>query len=131
MMREALFSKIHFARVTRCLPEYSGSITIDGDILEAVGLRPNEKVLVADTKTLSRFETYVFFGERGSGCIEVNGAAASLTAVNNPVIIMSFCHLNEHDFENHRPKIVICDEKNRIIESLEYKSAKEIEKAGI
>ena len=128
MNREALFAKIHYARVTGCLPEYSGSITIDSDLLDATGIRPNEKVLVADTVTLNRFETYVFLGRRGSKCIEVNGAAASLTSVGNPIIIMSFCHLDEEEFNTHCPKIVICDNQNVITKAFEYQSASEWEK---
>ena len=129
MNREALFAKIHYARVTSCLPDYSGSITIDADLLKATGIRPNEKVLVADTVTLNRFETYVFAGKKGSRCIEVNGAEASLTSIGNPVIIMSFCHLEDEEFNVHCPKIVICDAENSIAEEFEYQSASELEKA--
>ena len=120
MLREALYAKIHMATVTQCNPEYSGSITIDADLLDATGLRVNEKVLVADANSTNRFETYVFRGEPGSGIIGVNGAAAQLTGIGHRVIIMSFCHLDAEEFSSHRPKVVICDANNRVTESIEY-----------
>ena len=120
MLREALFAKIHMCTVTECNPDYSGSITIDSDLLDATGLRVNEKVLVADANSTNRFETYVFKGEAGSGIIGVNGAAAHLTGIGHKMIVMSFCHLEEQAFGRHRPKVVICDEHNGIRETLEY-----------
>ena len=69
MLREALFAKIHRATVTLCNPDYMGSITIDPDLLDATGMRVNEKVLIADIDSMNRFETYVFRGTRGSGVI--------------------------------------------------------------
>ena len=68
----------------------------------------------------NRFETYIFRGERGSGVIGVNGAAARLTAVGNRVIVMSFCHLTLEELKLHRPKVVICTPDNRIAEQLSY-----------
>ena len=120
MIREALFAKIHMCTVTQCNPEYSGSITIDSNLLDATGLRVNEKVLVADASSTNRFETYIFKGEAGSGIIGVNGAAAHLTGIGHKMIVMSFCHLDEHEFGRHRPKVVICDDQNGILETLEY-----------
>ena len=120
MLREALYAKIHMATVTQCNPEYSGSITIDSDLLDATGLRVNEKVLVADANSTNRFETYVFEGESGSGIIGVNGAAAQLTGIGHRVIIMSFCHLDEQEFSAHRPKVVICDADNRVEKLIQY-----------
>ena len=120
MLREALFAKIHMCTVTARNPEYSGSITIDSNLLDATGLRVNEKVLVADANSTKRFETYVFRGEPGSGVIGVNGAAAQLTGIGHKVIVMSFCQLDEREFGEHRPKVVICDSENRITEHIEY-----------
>lgn len=120
MLREVLYAKIHMATVTQCNPEYSGSITIDSDLLDATGLRVNEKVLVADANSTNRFETYVFEGESGSGIIGVNGAAAQLTGIGHRVIIMSFCHLDEREFSEHRPKVVICDADNRVEKLIQY-----------
>ena len=120
MLREALYAKIHMATVTECNPMYSGSITIDEDLLTATGLRVNEKVLVADADSTNRFETYIFKGESGSGMIGVNGAAAKLTGIGHKVIIMSFCQLDDAEFSNHSPKVIICDEHNRVQETIEY-----------
>jgi aspartate 1-decarboxylase len=120
MLREALFAKIHHATVTLCSPDYMGSITIDPDLLDATGMRVNEKVLVADVDSTNRFETYIFRGERGTGVIGVNGAAARLTNIGNRVIIMSFCHLTLEEMQAHRPKVVVCTPDNRIGQLLAY-----------
>ena len=120
MLRTMLFAKIHGATVTQCDPSYVGSITIDTDLLDATGLRVNEKVLVCDVDTGSRFETYIFKGEAGSGIIGVNGAAARLTSVGNSLLIMSFCQLTADELEAHRPTVVILDANNRVERTLEY-----------
>ena len=120
MLREALFAKIHRATVTLCSPDYMGSITIDPDLLDATGMRVNEKVLVADIDSTNRFETYIFRGTRGSGVIGVNGAAARLSGVGHRVIIMSFCHLGLEELKLNRPKVVICTPDNKIGQFLEY-----------
>lgn len=123
MLRETLFAKIHRATVTDCNVDYMGSITIDPVLLEATGMAVNEKVLVADCDNGQRFETYIFLGERGSGEIKVNGAAARRTGVGHKVLIMSFCHLTPQELATFRPKVVICDEQNRIEEFIEYPAA--------
>lgn len=123
MLREALFAKIHRATVTECHPDYMGSITIDPDLLDATGLCVNEKVLVADCDNGERFETYIFKGARGSGVIGVNGAAANITGIGHRVLIMSFCQLSEDELRTHQPRVVICDEKNRIMRELRYDPA--------
>lgn len=120
MLREALFAKIHMASVTECNPEYTGSITIDQDLLDATGMRANEKVLVADGENANRYETYIFAGERGSGIIGINGAAAPLTDVGHRVIIMSFCRLDEDEYARHRPKVVVCTRENRVEQVIDY-----------
>ena len=120
MLREVLFAKIHGASVTQCDPDYVGSITIDTDLLDATGLRVNEKVLVCDVDSGSRFETYVFKGDAGSGIIGINGAAARLTAPGNTVLIMSFCHMTTEEMADHRPKVAIIGDDNRITEMIEY-----------
>ena len=122
MLREFLFAKIHAATVTRCDPEYVGSITIDSDLLDAVGMRVNEKVLVCDVDNGSRFETYVLKGGAGSGEIGVNGAAARLTATGHRVIVLSFCQLGDDEIDVHHPKVAVVDEANRIRELIEYPS---------
>ena len=125
MLREALFAKIHRATVTDCNVDYMGSITVDPVLLEATGMVVNEKVLVADCDNGQRFETYVFLGERGSGEIRVNGAAARRTGVGHQVLIMSFCQLTPQELATHRPKVVICDARNGIKEFFKYPAAGE------
>ena len=99
MLREALYAKIHYAVVTECHPDYMGSITIDPLLLEATGIQLNEKVLVADCDNGNRFETYVFEGERGSGIIGVNGAAANLTGIGHRILVLSFCQLTAEELD--------------------------------
>lgn len=120
MIRQALFAKIHRAVVTDSNPDYMGSVTIDPVLLEATGMVVNEKILVADCESGARFETYIFEGERGSGAVVVNGAAAHRTAVGNHILIMSFAGMTADELATHRPKVVICDEHNGIAELLRY-----------
>jgi aspartate 1-decarboxylase len=120
MLRQVLFAKIHRAVVTACRPDYIGSLTIDPALLEATGMVVNEKILVCDCENGERFETYIFQGERGSGAIEVNGAAALCTEVGHHLLIMSFAAVTPEELKAHRPKVVICDERNRIAELLRY-----------
>jgi aspartate 1-decarboxylase len=123
MLREALFAKIHRATVTRCNPDYIGSITIDPVLLDACGMAVNEKVLVADCANAQRFETYVFKGQPNTGMIEVNGAAANRTGIGHQVLIMSFCLLTTEELKTHRPRVVICTPENTIARLLEYDPA--------
>jgi aspartate 1-decarboxylase len=120
MLREVLFAKIHQAVVTGCHPDYQGSITIDPELLDETGMAVNEKVLIADCNNGNRFETYIFRGERGSGEIHVNGAAADLTGVGHRVLILAFCQLTPEEMQTFRPRVIICDERNRVMERLEY-----------
>lgn len=122
MLREMMSSKIHRAVVTRCDLEYVGSITIDADLLAAVGLRPNEKVLVCDIDNGSRFETYVIRGEAGSGEIGINGAAARLTAEGHRVIIIAFAQVAAEELDRHVGRVIVCDAHNGIEQRLEYTS---------
>lgn len=120
MIRQVLFAKIHRAVVTDSNPDYMGSATIDPILLEATGMVVNEKILVADCETGTRFETYIFEGERGSGAVVINGAAAHQTAVGHHVLIMSFAGMTHDELAMHRPRVVICDEHNGIAELLRY-----------
>lgn len=120
MLREALHAKIHRATVTHCEPDYIGSMTIDADLLDACGMRPNEKVVIADVTSGSRFETYIFKGARGSGVICVNGAAARLSGIGHLVIIMSFCFLTAEELAAHRPTVVLPTPDNRVGRVLRY-----------
>jgi len=131
MLREVLFAKIHRATVTDCNPDYMGSITIDPNLLDAVGMVVNEKVLVADCNNGARFETYIFLGERGAGEIKVNGAAADLTGIGHEVLIMSFCQLDPSELATHRPKVAICAKDNTVSELIEYPAARLVEPAAL
>lgn len=122
MLRTMLSGKIHRATITQCDPDYVGSITIDADLLEAAGMLPNERVLVADIDNAVRFETYIILGERGSGVIGINGAAAHLVAVGQKVIIMSFGQYQDAELTDHEARVVVADERNRIAQTLAYSS---------
>ena len=113
-MRWLLRSKIHQATVTEANLDYIGSITIDEDLSEMVGLMVGEKVLVADKTNGARLETYVIRGERGSGTICMNGAAAHLIKAGDQVIIMGF-ELSDSPIT---PRIILVDEKNRFVRFL-------------
>ncbi|MFW6189865.1 MAG: aspartate 1-decarboxylase [Planctomycetota bacterium] len=113
-MRWFLRSKIHNATVTQARIDYEGSITIDEALLEKVGLRPGEKVLVADCNNGARVETYVIAGERGSGSVCMNGAAARLIHRGDQVIIMGF-ELSEEPVEARK---VLVDENNDFVRYL-------------
>ena len=115
-MRWMLRSKIHRATVTETRADYEGSITVDELLVERAGLRFGEKVLVADVDNGARFETYVMRGDRGSGIVAVNGAAAHLCDTGDKVIIMGF-ELTDADM---RAKIVVVDGKNKISEEYSY-----------
>ena len=114
-MREVLSSKIHRAWVTDANPDYVGSILIDKDLMDRVNLWDFEKVLVCDITNSNRFETYAIAGERGSGVIAVQGAAARLSATGNCVIIMSFEVTNERP----DPQMILVDQDNRFVKYLE------------
>lgn len=120
MLRKVLHSKVHRATVTKALPDYVGSITIDADILRAIGLRVNDAVLVANCRTGARFETYVFWGEPGSGKIEVNGAAAHLVEPGDKVIVMHFALLSDQEHATHRPRAAIMRDDNTIERVMVY-----------
>ncbi|MBC9873527.1 aspartate 1-decarboxylase [Macrococcoides bohemicum] len=114
MIRTMMNSKIHRARVTEANLNYVGSITIDQDILDAVDILPNEKVQIVNNNNGARLETYVISGERGSGVICLNGAAARLVQVDDIIIIISYAQLNEEELKHHEPKVVVMDENNKI-----------------
>jgi len=109
-------SKIHRAHVTEANLNYIGSITIDEDLMETAGLIEYEKVLVLNINNGNRFETYVMAGERGSGTICINGAAARLVLPGDLVIILAFGTLSEDEAKNFKPNIVFVDENNKIKE---------------
>jgi len=114
MLLKVLRSKIHRATVTAAEIDYVGSITIDPDLIDAAGMVAGECVLVADLTDGARFETYVMVGERGSGTICINGAAARLVRVGDKVIIMAFAYAEPQEARQIKPSIVLVDDDNRI-----------------
>ncbi len=120
MFRTMMKGKIHRAAVTEANLDYVGSITIDRDILDAVDMLPNEKVAVVNNNNGARFETYIIAGERGSGVICVNGAAARLVQPNDIVIIISYALVAEEHVRTHEPKIAIMGKGNTIAEMIGY-----------
>lgn len=126
MFRTMMNGKIHRAVVTEANLNYVGSITIDTDILDAVGMVPNEKVQIVNNNNGARFETYIIPGERGSGVICVNGAAARLVQEGDIVIIISYAMIAEENVQNHEPKVAIMDENNRIKNMINHEPEKTI-----
>src|SRR4030043_1469338 len=113
-MRTMLKSKIHRARVTQCNVAYEGSITIDKDLMEAADLLTYEKVDVLNINNSARFHTYAIEGERGSGEICLNGAAARLVAKGDIVIILSYHVVTEDEAATATPSLVYLNSQNRI-----------------
>ena len=113
-MRIMMSGKIHRATVTEANVDYEGSITIDKDLMEAADMLPFEQVHVLDVDNGARLETYIIEGERGSGVICINGAAARLVHEGDKVIIIAYQTVSEADALHMEPKVVFVDEKNRI-----------------
>lgn len=114
MYLHLLKSKLHCATVTEANLHYMGSITIDEDLMDAAGLLPNEQVHVVNNNNGERIETYVIRGERGSGCICLNGAAARKFQVGDSIIIMAYATMTAEEARNFSPCVIFPDEKNRI-----------------
>lgn len=114
MTLEMLKGKIHRATVTQAELNYVGSITVDEELLEAAGILEYEKVQIVDVDNGSRFETYTICGQRGSGMICLNGAAARCVSVGDRIIIMAYAGLDAQEAKSHKPSVVFVDEQNRI-----------------
>src|SRR5690625_3604364 len=119
MYRTMMKSKIHRARITDANLNYVGSVTIDQDILDKVDILPNEKVQIVNNNNGARLETYVIPGERGTGIICLNGAAARLVQKDDIVIIISYVSVSKENLSTHKPKIAVLNEKNEIVEFIE------------
>ena len=116
MRRHMLKSKIHRATVTGSDLHYVGSITVDADLLEAADILEHELVHVLDLDNGARFETYTIAGERGSGQIQINGAAARLVHVGDLVIIISYAEYSEEELDTtYEPRVVHVNNKNEIV----------------
>lgn len=118
MHRQMLRAKLHRATITEADLDYEGSLTIDKDLLDAVGIIPFERVKVYNINNGERFDTYAIEGERGSGVIGLNGAAARKGMVGDLIIIVTFGFYSEEDLANYHPMIALLNEKNKIKEML-------------
>lgn len=114
MQLTMLKGKIHRAVVKQAELSYVGSITVDPDLLDAAGILEYEQVQVVDIENGSRLETYTIAGERGSGMICLNGAAARCVQVGDHIILMAYCQLSPDEAASHRPKVVFVDEENAV-----------------
>ena len=115
-----LKGKIHRARVKQAALDYVGSITIDEDLMDAAGILEYEKVQIVDIDNGNRFETYTIAGERGSGMICLNGAAARCVSVDDLIIIMAYVNMTPEEARVHQPKVVLVDKENKITKVTSY-----------
>lgn len=120
MTVEMLKAKIHRATVTQAELNYVGSITVDVDLLEASGILEYEKVQIVDVDNGSRLETYTIAGERGSGVICLNGAAARCVSTGDKVIIMSYTSLTPEEAKSHKPTVIFVDDNNKVSRKTHY-----------
>ncbi|QFT89370.1 Aspartate 1-decarboxylase precursor [Bacillus sp. THAF10] len=118
MFRTLMNAKIHRARVTESNLNYVGSITIDEDILDKVGMVANEKVAIVNNNNGARFETYIIPGERGKKEFCLNGAAARLVQPGDVIIVISYAMMAEEKIASHQPKVAVMNEQNEIVEML-------------
>ena len=114
MMIEVLKSKIHCAQVTQANLNYIGSITIDEDLMDAANMIEGEKVQIVNNNNGERFETYIIKGERGSGCICLNGAAARKVQVGDTVIIIAYALMDFEEAMTFKPTVVFPKEGNKV-----------------
>ncbi|MDG4656126.1 aspartate 1-decarboxylase [Ectobacillus antri] len=126
MFRTMMRAKLHRATVTEANLNYVGSITIDEDLMDAVGVVENEKVQIVNNNNGARFETYIIKGKRGSKVVCLNGAAARLVQPGDKVIIIAYGLVPEERIHEHRPKIAVLDEQNNIEQMLGYEPASTI-----
>ena len=110
-----LKSKIHRAAVTGASLHYEGSLTISADLAEQVGLLPYERILVGNMGNGERFETYVIYGESGTGQIQLNGATAHLGKIGDRLTIMNFGSYTPDEAVNHKPRLIVLNEKNEVV----------------
>ena len=116
MYRTMLKSKLHRARVTATEIDYEGSIAIDEDLLDRVGILPLEQVHIYNINTGNRFITYVIAGERGSVIFSINGAAARLAQINDRIIVVAYGMIDTNQ-ESHKAQVVLLDAANKIVEN--------------
>ena len=126
MQVSMLKSKIHRAVITQAELNYVGSVTIDEELMDAAGLFEYEKVHIVNVNSGSRIETYVIAGERGSGVICLNGAAARSGQKGDLVIIMAYADMTPDEIKTHRPKVVFVGDKNEIVRVADYEKHGEL-----
>lgn len=126
MLVSMLKAKIHHATVTEANLYYVGSITIDGLILDSIGLYENEHVHVVNINNGSRIETYIIRGEPGSGVICLNGAAARFFHQGDKVIVMAYCLIENSKAPVHKPKIALIDSNNKVSQLIDHEDANTI-----
>jgi len=115
MQRHLMKSKIHRATITSAELHYEGSLTVDEDLLDAADLLPGELVHIVDVTNGARLETYVIKGERGSGVLGINGAAAHLVHPGDLVILISYGQMDDAEAATYQPRVVFVDADNRIV----------------
>ena len=120
MLVNMLKGKIHRAKVVQAELDYVGSITVDEDLLDAAGIYEYEKVQIVDINNGNRFETYTIAGERGSGLICLNGAAARQVQTGDKIIIMAYAVMDEKEIKVNPPKVVFVDDDNKIVRTTKY-----------
>ena len=116
MMRTMMTGKIHRATVTEANLHYVGSVTVDADLLDAANIHEGEQVAIVDVTNGARLETYTIAGERGSGVLGINGAAAHLVQPGDVVILIAYGLMNEAELAAYSPNVVFVDAENRIVE---------------
>ena len=120
MVVNILKGKIHRATVVQAALDYVGSITIDEDLMDSAGILEYEKVEIVDIDNGNRFATYVIAGERGSGMICLNGAAARCVCIGDKIIIMCYCQITSEEAKEHHPNVVFVDENNKPVRVTTY-----------
>ena len=121
-----LKAKIHRATVTQAELDYVGSITVDMDLLEQAGILEYEKLQIVDVNNGSRFETYTIAGERGSGVMCLNGAAARMVQTGDKIILMAYAQVTPEEASELRPTVLFVDEKNKVTKVTNYEKHGEI-----
>ena len=115
MLLTLLKAKLHRARVTQCDLHSDGSISIDANLLERANILPNEQVDVLNINTGARFTTYAIEAPRGSKMFGINGAAARLAQIGDPIIVIAYCQMPAEEARNYAPSVVLLDEQNDVI----------------
>ena len=126
-----LKAKIHRATVTQAELDYVGSITVDMDLLEQAGILEYEKVQIVDVNNGSRFETYTIAGERGSGVMCLNGAAARMVQTGDKIILMAYAQVTPEEASELRPTVLFVDEKNKVTKVTNYENTEKSDSKGL